>query len=580
MKNSKKHTLNSNYSRILGGGYLRKLRYPTILIVVVGACFFMLQQSKRETILQEAIIENTLAIYLEDEPTNYIPAKDSGYTLDIEKSSCTNGVEVTFDYNTWSVKTNYSNYESTNNTRVKCSLYFTSKYIEPLLNGTDPVLEDPLIPVTISDDGTVKKTDLSSEWYDYETKQWANAVILFDESKTYASGDVIPEEEIESYFVWIPKYRYQLWDLGLYDSLTTIDTSKVHEIPVIFGDYNTNDSVAGECTTPMKSGESGNCQVGDYITHPAFLSISSTGFWVGKFETGYAGATSTTEAEVNEQDASKVIVKPNAYSWRNIDIANAFYTSYDYQRVLDSHMMKNTEWGAVAYLEHSAYGSATKIRMNNNSDYITGYQANEEATCGYTETNEECNRYCNDNTCNTAYPNSTLASSTNNITGIYDLSGGSWEHVMAVMLDEEGNPMSGRNSIYNSGFNGTLGCPTCDNDTSGLTEITNGYEWPEEKYYDTYIYNTSIYVYLQRILGDASDESGPFGTIYYYDKRRSIGSWYMENAHSLALNGAWVIRGGSSFYGKDGGIFAFGNNNPILIPYTSFRLILTPTTPN
>ena len=551
-----------------------------ILIVVVGACIFMLQHTKNETILKEEIEESALAIYLEDEPINYIPAKDSGYTLDLSKSSCTNGVEVSFDYNTWSVKTNYSNYTYQNNERVKCSLYFTDKYIEPILNGTDPVLENSLLPVTISDDGVVRKADLSSEWYDYETKKWANAVILFDETKTYASGDIIPEEEIESYFVWIPKYRYQLWDLGLYDSLTEIDTNKVHEIPIIFGDYKTSDSVAGECTTPMKSGESGNCQVGDYMTHPAFLSIPSTGFWVGKFETGYAGATSTTEAEVNERDASKVIVKPNAYSWRNIDIANAFYTSYDYQRVLDSHMMKNTEWGAVAYLEHSAYGSATKIRMNNNSDYITGYQANEEPTCGYTETNEECNRYCNDNTCNTAYPNSTLASSTNNITGIYDLSGGSWEHVMAVMLDEEGNPMSGRNSIYNSGFNGTLGCPTCDNDTSGLTEITNGYEWPEEKYYDTYIYNTSIYVYLQRILGDASDESGPFGTIYYYDKRRSVGSWYMENAHSLALNGAWVIRGGSSFYGKDGGIFAFGNNNPILIPYTSFRLILTPTTPN
>ena len=540
----------------------------------------MLYSSNKETILKEELEENILAIYLEEEQINYIPAKDSGYTLDLTKSSCTNGVEISFDYNTWTIKTNYENYESTDNTRVKCSLYFTDKYIEPILNGTDPVLENPLLPVTISDDGVVRKADLASEWYDYETKQWANAVILFDESKTYASGDIIPEDAIESYFVWIPKFRYQLWDLGLYDSLTTIDTSKVHEIPVIFGDYNTNDSVSEECTTPMKSGESGNCQVGDYMTHPAFLSIPSTGFWVGKFETGYAGATSTTEAEVNERDASKVIVKPNAYSWRNIDIANAFYTSYDYQRVLDSHMMKNTEWGAVAYLEHSAYGSATKIRMNNNSDYITGYQANEEPTCGYTETNEECNRYCNDNTCNTAYPNSTLASSTNNITGIYDLSGGSWEHVMAVMLDEEGNPMSGRNSIYNSGFNGTLGCPTCDNDTSGLTEITNGYEWPEEKYYDTYIYNTSIYVYLQRILGDASDESGPFGTIYYYDKRRSIGSWYMENAHSLALNGAWVIRGGSSFYGKDGGIFAFGNNNPILIPYTSFRLILTPTTPN
>ena len=120
------------------------------------------------------------------------------------------------------------------NTRVKCSLYFTDKYIEPILNGTDPILQDPLIPVTIDDNGTVRKADLSSEWYDYETKKWANAVILEDETKSYASGEIIPEENIESYFVWIPKYHYQLWDLGNYDSLTAIDTSKVHEIPNYF----------------------------------------------------------------------------------------------------------------------------------------------------------------------------------------------------------------------------------------------------------------------------------------------------------------------------------------------------------
>ena len=84
----------------------------------------MLQQSKNETILKEETEENTLAIYLEDEPINYIPTKDSGYTLDIERSSCTNGVEVSFDYNTWSVQTNYSNYTYQNNERVKCNLYF------------------------------------------------------------------------------------------------------------------------------------------------------------------------------------------------------------------------------------------------------------------------------------------------------------------------------------------------------------------------------------------------------------------------------------------------------------------------
>ena len=30
---------------------------------------------------------------------------------------------------------------------------------------------------------------------------WANAVILKDESKTFRNNDVIPEEDIESYFV-------------------------------------------------------------------------------------------------------------------------------------------------------------------------------------------------------------------------------------------------------------------------------------------------------------------------------------------------------------------------------------------
>ena len=86
-------------------------------------------------------------------------------------------------------------------------------------------------------------------------------------------------------------------------------------------------------------------------------------------------------------------------------------------------MMKNTEWGAVAYLSYSAYGIQDKVRINNNSLSITGYAANNEPTCGNTGTNEECNRYCNDGTCNTAYPNSVLASTTGNIAGVFDMAG-------------------------------------------------------------------------------------------------------------------------------------------------------------
>ena len=52
--------------------------------------------------------------------------------------------------------------------------------------------------------------------------------------------------------------------------------------------------------------------------------------------------------------------------------------------------MKNTEWGAVAYLQHSQYGSHEKVRINNNSNYLTGYAAIHEPTTSYTGTSISC----------------------------------------------------------------------------------------------------------------------------------------------------------------------------------------------
>ena len=482
----------------------------TFFIFISLGIFFVSLLQKEKTLEQFKNIENIeIAIYLNDEETNTIPSKE-GNIYDETKSSCTNGAYIIWDYESWSpVVKNMSEH------KTKCELYFKTGYKENILNGMDPILEGPLIPVTIENDGTVKKADIGSEWYSYEKKNWANAVILFDETKDYLAGEVIPEDAIESYFVWIPKYRYQLWDLGQYDSLTEIDESKVHEIPILFGDYDTSDDNEGECTTPMESGKTGNCQVGDYMTHPAFLSIPSTGFWVDKFETGYNGASSTAEAEQNVNDSSKIIVKPNTYSWRGIQVVNAFHTSYNYQRNLDSHMMKNTEWGAIAYLQHSVYGSSTSVRINNNTYRITGYQANEEPTCGYTGTNENCNLSCGDGTCNRAYPNSTLSSTTGNISGIYDMSGGALEYMMAFLKDSAGNFIIGSNSSNHSGFNGVLGCPTCDEDTSGIAEITTGADLPNSKYYDVYSSSTVTTAYNRRKLGDATGEMGPLNSAVY-----------------------------------------------------------------
>ena len=309
-------------------------------------------------------------------------------------------------------------------------------YQEDILNGTDPIIKDNLIPVTISDTGVVTKADTTKKWYSYEKKNWANSVILKDESVVYKNGETIPESNIESYFVWIPKYSYQLFDLGNYSSLTSI-SDKTQEIKIKFGTNNTSDSVSGECTTPFSNnqgiaGSSGNCKVGDYMTHPAFLAFDTLGLWVGKFETGYDGATTTAVAQVDSVDTSKIIIKPNVYSWRNITVGNMFKNSYNYQRNLDSHMMKNTEWGSVAYLQHSKYGSMTSVRINNNSSYITGYAATIEPTLGYnggtsiTGNRVESTSLAVDGTYTINYLNSKsiVASTTNNYSGIYDTSGG------------------------------------------------------------------------------------------------------------------------------------------------------------
>ena len=270
----------------------------TFLIFICLVVVLVISLPKENKIKKYTSEEIELAIYINDEETNTIPSKDSGYYLDLEKSTCTNNAIIQFDTNTWSpVIKNMSEY------KTKCELHFGSEYKESILNGTDPVLGEPLIPVTIDNDGVVRKASLANEWYSYEKKNWANAVILFDENEIYEDGEIIPEEAIESYFVWIPKYRYQLWDLGNYDSLTSIDSSKVHEIPIIFGDYNTSDANEGECTNPMESGATGNCKVGDYMTHPAFISIPSTGFWVGKFSTTYQN---TSEESYDPENISQI----------------------------------------------------------------------------------------------------------------------------------------------------------------------------------------------------------------------------------------------------------------------------------
>ena len=94
-------------------------------------------------------------------------------------------------------------------------------YTENILNGTDPVLDGRLIPITINEEnGKVTRADETKKWYSYAEQKWANAVILRNGVEDPGPNEPIEESDIESYFVWIPRYRYEIFDEANYNSLT------------------------------------------------------------------------------------------------------------------------------------------------------------------------------------------------------------------------------------------------------------------------------------------------------------------------------------------------------------------------
>ena len=395
-----------------------------------------------------------------------------------------------------------------------------------------PELVNGMIPIKYDGTNWVKAS--TNDWYDYNAKKWANAVMVTSGTRdTYmnaSTGTTISEEDILAYYVWIPRYKYQLFNV---DS-TTIDPI---EIQIKF-----------EEGIPNKSSGTAN---GEWLTHPAFTlgTDELEGIWVGKFSTTGSAETPT--------------IKPNLGMLTNQNVSTQFTTSQIFGTTtyltsngvseVDAHMMKNIEWGAVAYLKQSKYGlGTTDIGLNNynSSPYLTGCGA-----ASGSEYSTTCNAY------NTT--DGMLASTTGNVYGIYDMSASTGTYVMGVMQDNTGTntPMSGRSSSYNSGFTGKI------YDSGNFTDFT-GTPFPNTKYYDLYAYGTTYgdqTAYNRRILGDATGE---------------VHGWYGDYENFVDSNIPWFVRGVGYSDGYGGpagaGVFSFnfdaGEPNPELV----FRSVLAP----
>jgi len=404
--------------------------------------------------------------------------------------------------------------------------------------ANSPDLLANMIPIKYVNNNWVY-ADIKEKWYDYDTKEWANAVVL-NSGVTKTVGQTISESEIALWYVWIPRYKYQLFNSN--------NGSVAEQLINVTFENNIETTGTVTCTdidftanpTSTTSETCTNAVNGNWYTHPAFTfgEQEMTGFWMGKFEISTSDATcSTTSSYANCNKVLPATIKPNVNSWRYSNISN-FYTSiqnissiYDITNA-DSHMIKNMEWGAVAYLKQSKYGlGLTDIGINNHNNGESDRKTGCGAVTGSSESTI-CNPY------NTS--DGILASTTGNIHGVYDISGGALEFVMGNMIDSNG-------AFYQS--------------SSGFT-IT-----PESKYYDKYANNTTNLTHIRGKLGDGTKETlKTFGN--------ASGGWYSDYAFFLYSTQSWFRRGGGYNNSVYTGVFHFFMSNGTSNSIDSSRAIL------
>ena len=531
--------------------------------------------------------EETRRFEFPNEKLQYKGTKPESGTLIIDEEGNTsitvliNGYCVRKRFN----ETTPSVIEEENCTIEDSELIYAERYKEEILNGAYPEIKNELIPVTIESNGTVTYADIRKEWYSYKNKIWANAVILKD-NVTHNVGEIIPESDIKQYYVWIPRYKYELWNVNGENKYPN-GTSSESAINIVF------ESKDKEVSTGTENGE--------WLTHPAFTSFNTNGIWVGKYETSYDEETYTDSSKflttnpnyTAATNASNIIIKPNVRSLTNKKVSEFYTLGRGINEGLNSHMMKNSEWGAVAYLTYSLYGKCTEtgceeVYLNNiNTGYLnntatfTGQWKHGASITGCSASSTSATVNSNQSSCSSGYAYNEAnnkASTTGNISGIYDMSGGNWEYVMGVLKDLNGLPTSGRNSKYNSGFNGTYGCPTCNSDTSGLTSLTTGIDFPTDtRYYDIYTANSTDlnsdiwYKYENGHLGDATKEIAVSKSNSSSGDR---GLWYSDYASFPAMTSPWVDRGGYFISGTGAGVLSFTRNYGHALSVDAFRVVL------
>ena len=399
----------------------------------------------------------------------------------------------------------------------------------------------------------------NSGWYDYANKQWANAITVKPEalSKYRGFSKVVDQSDILGFWVYIPRYRYKVLRYSGSDPAVSAQ----------------NFTIEFENKHSTKATPTAN---GTWATHPAFTfgTKELNGIWFAKFETTGTNTQPTVlpnEAHMSGRyDALYTIGRmyTTAKTFGAADSSNAGgNTDYSiptqnnhYLAKLSSHMVNNNDWGAATYLSASKYGASYNgVQINSQSENRNNGNGSTYGTTGCgPSSNGNTGTYSDGGTlgtqsaCSSSDPqrayNGTLgqlASTTNNPTGIYDMSGGGEEYVAASYTTNLNE--SGVSDKYGDYF-GTKAHPP---------------------YVNTYNFSNFNSCTYQTCGGQALYETNDGGS-------RSGTQWNGNYTYFVNSSDLWFVRGDGYDSGSNAGLFSAYNNYGSTFSYYAFRVALAP----
>lgn len=474
--------------------------------------------------------------------------------------------------------------------------------------ANEPTYISGLKAITFNEDGTTKAVTKKSEWYNYNKKEWANAessdgslwvwiprfaykivytnplnksqggtidiVFLNGTSSKYYNNGVLTDAEANGYNVhpsfkansgtnysngewnneltgyWISKFEagYQQGD--------AINTTSNNKSNTVYSNINYTSGVS-YISSNENAGTAGYNVSRNYIN--------------GTYGSNLSGILNDLDAYgiQAERKISYPVFKGANYSMNYISVGDAYRLSkalteegniYGFNsKTTQSHMMKNSEWGAVSYLSYSKYGTnGGKIYINNinlNSTVSTIYGVT--GCTGLTYNAEQASTLTQVNLWYTT--NGQKGSSNHNITGVYDLAGALWERTSAFISNAD-------NSINRFGYAISRDSINSSGESIGTKEVTKynfktltGDHTDEEARNENYVQNSDK-------KGDATVEISSSGN--------GITGWDYATSVFPSEELPFFIRGGSYEFTGNAGVFSYSRTSGEPRYDSGFRVVV------